>query len=236
MTKPMKIYPTHKKEYGTLPLRVLRDNFVHFILYRQQTILIDAGETAPILRFLKENQLQLKKILITHTHSDHVGGCRALQDQLGVQSTSPALAAGTTTLLETPCTAIATPGHVAIHKIYHFPELGILFTGDTLINGACGRLLGGTAEQLFESFQKIAALPDHTRILGGHDYLEENMRFAQSIEPHNAAIKARLSHYRTDPIEALFVTLAEEKSTNPFLRVGTATEFAQLRCQKDHFF
>ena len=136
-------------------------------------------------------------------------------------------------MLGTRCQSIATPGHMAVHKIYYFPELGILFTGDTLINGACGRLLGGTAEQLFSSLRTICELPDDTRIFGGHDYLVDNMEFALSVESDNTNMQARLDLYRTDPATAIFVTLAEEKKTNPFLRVDSAREFAELRRKKD---
>ncbi|MEN7973957.1 MAG: MBL fold metallo-hydrolase, partial [Verrucomicrobiota bacterium] len=195
----------------------------------------DAGEAKPVFRTLEKENLQLLNILITHTHHDHVGGCRALCDRLGVQSTSPGVEEGEFSVLGTVCRSVPAPGHMAVHKIYHFPELEILFAGDTLINGACGRLLGGTAEQLFSSLQLIKQLPDDTRVFGGHDYLAENMEFALSVEPGNAAAKARLDLYRSDPAAALFATLAEEKKTNPFLCVDSVEKFAALRKQKDIF-
>ena len=104
-----------------------------------------------------------------------------------------------------------------------------------MINGACGRLLGGTAEQLFNSLQMIKKLPDETRIFGGHDYLVDNLAFAAAVEPENADVPARLELYRKDPAAALFATLAEEKQTNPFLRVDTVENFTELRRKKDLF-
>jgi len=152
-----------------------------------------------------------------------------------VQSVSPAVESSEFPVLGTVCRSISTPGHMAVHKIYYCPELQVLFAGDTLINGACGRLLGGTAEQLFSSLQGIKKLSDETRIFGGHDYLVDNMEFALSVEPENEDVRARLELYRTDPAAAIFATLGEEKRTNPFLRVDTVEEFAALRRRKDTF-
>jgi len=218
-----------------LTVPVLYDNFVYLVCHNGEAVLIDAGEAKPVFKTLEKENLQLLNILITHSHHDHVGGCRAIIDRLGVQSTSPGVEAGEFPALGTVCRSISTPGHMAVHKIYYFSELGILFTGDTLINGACGRLLGGTAEQLFDSLQRIKTFPDETRIFGGHDYLADNMEFALSVEPENADVQARLDQYRKDPAAAIFATLAEEKKTNPFLRVDSAEEFAELRRRKDRF-
>ncbi|RKX46200.1 MAG: hydroxyacylglutathione hydrolase [Verrucomicrobia bacterium] len=222
-------------DFEVLAVPVLHDNFVYLVCRAGEAVLIDAGEAKPVFQAVEENDLRLQKILITHTHHDHIGGCREIQDRLGVQSVSPAVESSEFPVLGTVCRSISTPGHMAVHKSYYFPELNVLFTGDTLINGACGRLLGGTAEQLFSSLRKICELPDETRIFGGHDYLVANMEFALSVEPGDEDVRARLELYRTDPAAAIFATLAEEKKTNPFLRVDTAREFAALRRRKDTF-
>ncbi len=222
-------------DYEVLAVPVLHDNFIYLVCHNGEAVLIDAGEAKPVFTTLEKENLQLLDILITHSHRDHVGGCRAIVDRLGVQSTSPGVASAELPVLGTVCRSISAPGHMAVHKIYCFPELGILFTGDTLINGACGRLLGGTAEQLFESLERIKMFPDETRVFGGHDYLTDNMEFALSIAPDNAEMQARLDLYRKDPAAAIFTPLAEEKKTNPFLRVDTVREFAELRRRKDRF-
>ena len=223
------------KEYEIFAVPVLSDNFDYLACRGGAAVLIDAGDAKPIFQALDENDLQLQKILITHTHHDHTGGCRTIQDRLGVQSVSPGVEAGEFSLLGTCCFSISTPGHMVAHKCYYFPEPGILFTGDTLINGACGRLLGGTPGQLFSSLMRLCELPDETRVFGGHDYLAENMNFALSVEPGNVDMKARLDLYQSDPSAAIFSTLAEEKKTNPFLRVRSVEEFAELRRLKDRF-
>ena len=222
-------------EYEVLAVPVLHDNFVYLVCRDGHAVLIDAGEANPVFKTLEREHLQLLEAFITHTHHDHIGGCRAIQDRLGVLFGSPALEEREYNVLGTVCRSISTPGHMAVHKTYYFPDLGILFTGDTLINGACGRVLDGTAKQLFDSLQKIKALSDATRIFGGHDYLDDNMEFALTVEPGNAEMQARLDLYRTDPAAAVFATLAEEKKTNPFLRVETVEEFTELRRRKDSF-
>ncbi len=209
--------------------------FNYLLCRNGQAALIDAGEAMPVLKLLDEENLQLVNILITHTHGDHTGGCRALQDRLGIQSTSPGVAAGEFNVLGAVCRSISTPGHLAVCKSYYFPEPGIVFTGDTIINGGCGRMMGGSGEAYFNSLQKLKALPETTRIFGGHDYLPENMRFAQSAEPNNPDIQNRITLYRTDPAAALFMTLADEMKTNPFLRVESAEAFIRLRREKDVF-
>ncbi len=221
--------------YSIVAVPVLRDNFVFLVCRNGQAVLVDAGEAQPVFDALERRRLQLLEILITHTHADHVGGARAIHERTGVLAHSPGVEERGLFLMETPCQVISTPGHMAVHKCYHFPDLGVLFSGDTLINGACGRLLGGTMEQHYESFRRLAELPDETRVFGGHDYLADNMAFALSVEPGNADMQARLDRYRSDPAAAIFATLAEEKKTNPFLRARSLEDFADLRRRKDDF-
>jgi hydroxyacylglutathione hydrolase len=222
-------------EYEVLAVPVLHDNFVYLVCREGRAVLIDAGEAGPVFSVLEKENLQLLNVLITHTHHDHIGGCRAIQDRLGVLSTSPGVEPQEQTLLGTVCRSLSMPGHTSVHKCYHFPKQGLFFSGDTIINGACGRILGGTAEQFFDSLQRIKKLPDDTRVFGGHDYLVDNMEFALSIEPKNADMQARLDRYRSDPASTIFATLGEEKQTNPFLRVNSLAEFIALRQAKDRF-
>lgn len=225
-------------EYELLVVQVLLGTYgtFNYLLCRGgEAILVDAGEAKPLFQVLEEEGLQLLEILITHNHPDHSGGCRALQDRLGVQSTSPGVESRAFDILGTACRSFSTPGHLAVSKSYYFPELGIVFTGDTIINGAVGRMMGGTAEQFFQSLEKIKQLPGETIIFGGHDYLEENAAFALSVNPDMEAMKKRLVLYEAEPLAAVFQSLEDEKKSNPFLQVNSAGEFAELRAKKDRF-
>ena len=223
---------------GRIRLRmipVLADNFIYLLDDGEQAVLIDAGEAAPVLEIVRAESLALLQVLITHDHADHTEGCRTLQDELGVLARSPGVSERDEEWLGSRCKVVSTPGHTKVHKSFYFPELGLVFTGDALINGACGRLLGGTAEELHGSLRWLAALPDETRVFGGHDYLLENLRFAEATEFSVAAVERRRVQYGVDPMGALFATVAEERETNPFLNCASAAEFAALRAWKDCF-
>ncbi len=208
-----------------LAVPVLDDNYVYLVCRNRQAVLIDAGEAAPVQRALDRYDWTLRDIRLTHHHGDHRAGYDEL---IRRQEARDPAAAG-------PVEAIPVPGHTAGDTAFYFPEAGAVFSGDCLINGACGRVFGGTAAQLFESLQRIAALPDQTLVFGGHDYLEDNLRFGLHIEPENADIRSRLELYGRDPAAALFVSLAEERKTNPFLRAASVEEFTALRNAKDRF-
>ena len=221
--------------YEIFALKVLEDNIVYFICLNNKAILIDAGESKPILEFIDKNNIQLMQILITHNHYDHVSGCQRLLDLYGVHSRSPSIAEEEISILQTKCEVIATPGHSAIHKSFYFPQLKIVFTGDLLINGGCGRVIDGTMEQLYNSLGKITSLPESTIVFGGHDYLESNLLFSQSIKPHSDILSKRLSSYNSDPQKALFMSLKNEISSNIFLNCESLEQFTELRIKKDLF-
>ncbi len=203
---------------------VLGDNLVYLVCRGDTALLVDAGEAAPVKAILQHKRLKLADILITHHHGDHTAGLSALQP----------LVCNTEAI--TIVNTIAVPGHTPDDLAFHLPEVGVVFTGDALINGACGRVPSRDAAALLhQSLQRLAALPGDTLVLGGHDYLEDNMRFALTENPACTAARARFERYRIDQPGAIFVSLAEEKRTNPFLQVANAVEFTHLRHRKDHF-
>ncbi len=201
---------------------VLSDNFVYLVCRENAALLVDAGEAAPVKAMLESNQLQLTQILITHRHGDHTAGLSQLQPLV--------CSSKTVTTVHT----ISVPGHTSDDLAFHLPEAGVVFTGDALINGACGRIPSAdAASTLYESLQRLVALPDDTLVMGGHDYLQENMQFALTENPDCTAARERLERYRTDAPGAIFTTIAEEKKTNPFLQTDNAADFAHLRQHKD---
>jgi len=207
-----------------LAIPVLDDNLVYLVCRGDAALLVDAGEAAPVKAMLERGRLHLAGILVTHRHGDHTAGLAELQPL--VCSAEPVAVVHT----------LAVPGHTPDHLAFHLPEAGAVFTGDTLINGACGRVPSDdAAAMLHASLQRLAALPDDTLVLGGHDYLQENLRFALAENPACTAARERLERYRTDAPAAIFATLACEKITNPFLQAANAADFARLRRRKDRF-
>lgn len=198
---------------------------------------VDPGDGPAIIEALEYNQLKLKGILATHHHFDHVGGIEELQDRYDASVFGPeleripqrtrALSGGETLKLSglnCSCEVMFLPGHTKGHIAYFFKDAfdhPVLFCGDTLFAGGCGRLLGGTADQLFESLETIKQLDPATRIYCAHEYTVANLQFAIAVEPNNEALQQRLNdaiaaRERGEP--TVPSRLQDELETNPFLR------------------
>ena len=133
---------------------------------------------------------------------------------------------------------IEMPAHTAGHIAYHLPSEAILFPGDTLFAMGCGRLFEGDAAQMHESLNRLAALPDETRIYCGHEYTLANGVFALTVEPDNSALRRRVDEVRAARERGkptLPTTVALERATNPFVRAGSVEELARRRAAKDAF-
>lgn len=226
-------------------LPLLTDNYAYVLEENGTAAIIDPGEASPVLEFLERQNLRLTHILCTHHHGDHIGGVlelkRQTQAKVYASAYDAARIAGTDEGLKEGDTVLGfqvleTPGHSRGHICFFGGKA--LFCGDTLFSLGCGRLLEGTAEQMWESLQKIKALPDDTNIYCGHEYTQSNARFCLSIEPENEALKRRyeeITKLRAAGKPTLPVTLTTEKDTNVFLRAQTPERFAELRTLKDRF-
>jgi hydroxyacylglutathione hydrolase len=195
---------------------------------------IDAPEEAPILAALAETGWTLTDILVTHRHSDHVQGVEGLKKRTGCRVVAPRKAheqvpsadvlvqeGDTVRVGALEAQVWETPGHCSDHVSYWFATDRILFCGDTLFTLGCGRVLDGGYPDLWHSLGRLAALPDETRVYSGHDYVLSNGRFALAVEPHNAALRARMAEADEARANKTFLvpsTIAHEKNTNPFLR------------------
>lgn len=208
----------------------LRDNYVWALHDGRHAVLVDPGESAPIVTWLSNRGLRLGAILVTHAHADHVGGIAALLEQHAVPVYGPTRGAvPARTVVDGEClelpgldarmTVISTPGHTLDHVCY-FGE-GRLFCGDTLFSCGCGRLFEGSPAQMHASLQGLAALPGDTRMHCAHEYTLANIAFALEVEPDNAVLRERRREalaLRKAGLPTLPVTLALERDTNPFLR------------------
>lgn len=231
----------------------LKDNYIYLLRDEAtgHTAVIDPSEAKPVLEVLKQKGWKLHYIWNTHHHWDHTGGNLALKQQTGCKiigfvgdkhrlpGIDQIVADGEDLALgESVAKILFIPGHTLGHIAYWFEKDNALFCGDTLFSLGCGRLFEGTPEQMYTSLQKLAALPEETRVYCGHEYTVTNARFALSVDPDNQALQ---SHYtyalekdqRHQP--TLPSTIGIERTLNPFLRVKNAKEFAILRKDKDNF-
>lgn len=217
-----------------LPLPAFNDNYIWILRTGDKVAAVDPGDAKVVEAYLNRHALKLMAILITHHHADHTGGVVALTANRAIPVYGPAnepikgitqevSAEDHITLGELGISfeVLHVPGHTRTHVAYHAP--GILFPGDTLFSAGCGRLLGGTAEQLFTSLQTLANLPNETRIYCTHEYTLANLRFAQAAEPGNGERHAWQQHCERERAAGrptLPSTIGLEKSINPFLRAG----------------
>ena len=202
-------------------------------------IIVDPGSADPVLACLEQHGLQPCAILITHHHYDHVDGIEPLCRHYPLPVYGPA--GSTIPRLDHPLhdndsitlenglslQVIASPGHTLDHLSYYHP--GMLFCGDTLFAGGCGRLFEGSPDQMYRSLSRLASLPDATGIFCTHEYTLSNLEFAHHVEPENRDIITRLDEVRRLRAQDLITlpsTLAEERLTIPFLRCSEPTVMA----------
>lgn len=228
----------------------LSDNYAYLLhdTQTEATALVDAPEAEPVREALDRYGWRLTHILLTHHHHDHIEGVADLRG--GAQVIGAKADAGRLPALDlalAPGEAfhfsghevhiIDTPGHTLGHIAYHIPALKLLFPGDTLFAMGCGRVFEGSMEQMWASLERLAELPPETSVYFGHEYTAANARFAVEAEPDNPDLKARAEEVfaladkgeHTTP-----TTIARELKTNPFLRAGSADEFARRRQLKDN--
>jgi hydroxyacylglutathione hydrolase len=227
-----------------VPVPCLKDNYAYLVIDGDRAAVVDPGEAKPVEEALAREGVTLAAIWATHHHLDHVGGVPALvaarPDVEVVAHTHDTKRIPQATRLvednaevglgDLRARILHNPGHT-LGAISYLIE-GCVFTGDTLFCAGCGRVFEGDAAMMHTSLSRLAALPDSTRVYCGHEYTAANLRFAAAVEPENAAIATRASALHVPSVPS---TIAEEKATNPFLRVSSAAEFAARRAAKDTF-
>ncbi len=198
------------------------------------TASIDAPQASAVRQALADKGWTLTHILTTHYHADHTGGNLELKGESGCTIVGPRNEADRVPGIDVQvgegdeyefggfaAKVFDTPGHTAGHITYWFPKAKLAFAGDTLFTMGCGRVFEGDAETMWNSLSKIRALPPETVIYSGHEYTAANAAFALTVEPGNAALRARAEEVRElrekgEP--TVPTTLERELETNPFLR------------------
>lgn len=232
-------------------LACLQDNY-GFLLHEPEsgtTASIDTPDPQAILTELSARNWDLHYIWNTHHHWDHIGGNEALQKATNCKILGPAhdgirgldkkLQEGDQVQLgKTSFSVLEIGGHTKGHIGYYSADEAVAFVGDTLFSMGCGRLFEGTPTQMWQSLQKLAALPQQTKIYCAHEYTEQNTRFALSIDTNNPALKKRadeVATLRKQGKPTIPTNIAQELATNPFLRAKNADDFARIRKAKDNF-
>ena len=221
-------------QFEVIALRAFADNYVWTLRDARCAAVVDPGDARPVIEYLEREKLELVAILNTHHHADHVGGNAGLLARWKVPVFGPAderIGEVTQRLKDgTRCTlphfgiefgVMEIPGHTRSHIAFHGG--GMLFSGDTLFAVGCGRLFEGTPRQMHDSLSRLMQLPDDTRVYCGHEYTVANIRFARAVEPDNAALRELEMHakkLREQGLPTLPSTVAQEKATNPFVRVS----------------
>lgn len=223
-----------------IPVPAFTDNYLWLWLAGADAVVVDPGDAEPVLRVLREQQARLRFILVTHHHADHVGGVQALCQATGARVLAPAAEAlsfdhepvqggDTRDVLGQSVQVLDVPGHTAGHVAYWLPstELGpLLFCGDTLFSGGCGRIFEGTPGQMLQSLDTLAALPPDTRVCCAHEYTLSNLAFALAVEPNNPDLRQHMAAcqaLRQSGQPTLPSLMALERRINPFLRSRQAS-------------
>lgn len=252
------------------PIPAFNDNYIWLLhdATTREAFVVDPGDAGPVEDVLSKRQLSLRGILITHHHFDHVGGVAALRAKHNpvvygphnpaIEGIDHRLGAGDRIeALGHAFTVMTVPGHTLDHiAYYHDGEQPLLFCGDTLFAGGCGRLFEGTPPMMLASLESLAALPPATLVYCAHEYTLANLAFAKAVEPDNAALTARITRAeatRAANEPTVPSDIALELATNPFLRckqqdlldslqsqgkllhTDTADVFATVRGWKDNF-
>lgn len=245
----------------------LSDNYAYLVHAPDEKLcaIVDPSEPGPVKKALAARGLKLTHILNTHHHFDHTGGNLPLKDEFGAEIVGPAkdreripgIDVGVSedapwTFGSRTVRILEIPAHTRAHIAFVFDNDDAVFTGDTLFAMGCGRLFEGTPETMWRSLSKLMKLPDSTRVYCGHEYTQNNGRFALTLEPGNADLAARTKDVtamraRNEP--TIPSTIGLEKKTNPFLRpsspeirktlgLGGASDvevFGEMRRRKDSF-
>jgi hydroxyacylglutathione hydrolase len=226
-----------------VPISCLKDNYAYLVVCEATgtAAVVDPSEAQPVVDAVQREGVTLAAIWNTHHHLDHTGGNKHLLSaypelEVIAHASDKGRIPGQTTFVEdgeeitlgkeVRARIIHNPGHTSGAISFHVAEAdagsGAVFTGDTMFLAGCGRLFEGTPAQMHASLERLGALPDQTRVYCGHEYTASNLRFAAAVEPGNEAVQARareVARVLEAAAPSVPGTMAQERATNPFLRV-----------------
>lgn len=228
-------------------LKALEDNYIWFIQAENQILVVDPGESQPVLDYLKEQELDLSGILLTHNHADHTDGVKAIKD---VYPTIPVVGSIETKewatnvygegdrfgLMNLTFQVLKTPGHTNDHIA--FLVKGHLFCGDALFAAGCGRVFTGDYQAAYETIQRLQSLPEATKVYAGHEYTLTNLAFAASLTDNPGPLRQVQDQVKSQLDQgqaSLPTTIKQEREWNPFMQARSLEEFTRLRQLRDQF-
>ncbi|MCW8108292.1 hydroxyacylglutathione hydrolase [Alteromonas ponticola] len=240
---------TLPNDVSVTPIPAFTDNYIWCLHNSNDAVVVDPGDAEPVLAFLKQNNLKLAAILITHHHHDHTGGITRLT------STRPAIPVigprgshirGITKsvtqgdvvrlpIIKCDFTVMEIPGHTLDHIAFY--GHGAIFCGDTLFAAGCGRLFEGSPEQMAHSLSKLKRLPGHTKVYCAHEYTVANIQFAKKVEPNNQALhdyEMWANQQREQNKATLPSDIATQKAVNPFLRCEQEEVRSSAQAKSEH--
>ena len=214
------------------PIKAYTDNYIWLVSTNEGSIVVDPGESKEILNLIDSNKIDLKGVLITHHHYDHTNGLLDLTNKINLEVYGPKKIEGINnivkesdkfSLIGIDFEVIEIPGHTLDHLAFFSSNNKdpILFCGDTLFAGGCGRVFEGTFEQMFKSLKKISNYPKETKIFCGHEYTLSNLKFALEVDEDNKQLADEYINVKkliSSDIPSLPTNLNKELKLNPFLR------------------
>ena len=240
-------------------LPVLQDNVIWIWTRGKNAVVVDPAVAEPVNQWLNTHRMCLTAILQTHHHADHIGGTpellrewpqaevvAAAADRLRIPFQTKGVSDGDViNLLGRRLEVIDVAAHTSAHIAYILrnddtdSSFGpLVFCGDTLFAGGCGRLFEGSAQDMYQALQRFASLPDETLVCCAHEYTEANLRWATEQRPHDVQITTRyrtVKEKRSRGDLSLPSSIGAEKRTNLFMRAETAEQLAELRSHKDQW-
>ena len=234
-------------------IKCLQDNYSYLIIdeKNKDACVVDPSEAEPVINFIENYKINLRYILNTHHHYDHVGGNVKLKEKykskvVGFKGDKDRIPEIDIFVEDNQIWKIDNfeakilhiPGHTNGHIAFHFFNEKKIFTGDTLFSLGCGRIFEGTYKEMFNSLNKIKELPKDTQIYCGHEYTLQNSNFCIAYDSKNLKLKDKILKIKEKikkGLPTIPTVLNDEIECNIFLKAKDVKSFSKLRDLKDNF-